>query len=150
MLTGDCWRGMSKNEGAFKDVSLNPMGSGDANRVLSGPPSRSIRSGVSSRAFGLDLGDGYSWASALEVVRSTLGRVCALGVDAKCWRFPWLSLKPLCSSDCLRKASYSLLDSRGMRFGEFSEMIELPAGLQPTGPAAVSRPSLAGSTTSPK
>jgi hypothetical protein len=76
---------MSKNEGAFSDVSLERMGSGEANLVPVRTKSRSIRSGVLSRAFGLDLGDGgCSWVFDLDGCRSIWGRVCALGVDAKC------------------------------------------------------------------
>ena len=84
ILTGDCWRGISKNEVAFNDCSEDRSGSGDANRVLSRSPSRSIGSGVASRAFGLDLGEGgCSCVSDLVGFRSALGRTCALGVDAK-------------------------------------------------------------------
>jgi hypothetical protein len=145
MFTGDCWRGISKNEGAFKDLS----GEWRPGRVLS----NCIGSGVRSRLCGFDLGEGCSCVSVLTGFRSGFRRICALGVDAKYERLPWLRLKPCFSSVCLLKASNSGFASMAICLGEDApkDRIDDEGGLQLSfGPAPESRGSVAGSTISPK
>lgn len=128
---------MSKNEGALND----------------GPPSRSILSGASSGRCARVFGDGYSCVSDLVGFRSGFGRICALGVEAKCERFPCPRLKALCPSVCLLKAAKSGFASKGRCFGDVApnERIEEVGGLQVSfGPAPESLGSLAGSTMRPK
>lgn len=134
---GDCCLGRSKNEGAFSE----------------GPPSRSILSGASCLGCGLDFGDVLSWVSDLVGRRSGFGRRRALGVDAKCERFPCPRLKALGPSVCLLNAAKSGFASSGRCFGDAApnERIEDEGGLQLSfGPAPESRGSVAGSTMRPK
>lgn len=143
---------MSKNEGA-SNVSLACSG-WDEKRPCSRPPSTSIRSGIGSRALGLDFGDGGSRVSVLVGLLSGLGRTCAPGVDAKWERLPCPRLKPLFSSVCRLKASKSGFAPSGKCCGESAppkERMDEVGGLQLSfGPTPESLGSLAGSTIRPK